>query len=105
MLKRAMEKGQKGEETLKSRLRGNEKSQLEDLLEAQSKISRTLFIENFIPGFQLEMRLGTESLDDNDGCLVGMRLKGAVTGMAKKRTMARTVSANGRMAGGRDSTR
>lgn len=71
-LKRAMDKAQKREETLTAQLKDDEKSLLEDLLEAQSEINNTLAIENFILGFRLGMRLAVESLDDDDGCLTDM---------------------------------
>lgn len=68
-LKRAMDKAKKREEMLTAQLKGDEKSLLEDLLEAQSEINHTPAIENFILGFRVGMMLAVESFDENDGCL------------------------------------
>lgn len=70
-LKQAMDKAQKREDTLTAQLKSDERSLMEDSLEAQSEINHTLTIENFILGFRLGMRLAMKSLDD-DGCLTDM---------------------------------
>lgn len=68
-LQRVIEKAEKCEEKLTARLKGEEKSLLLNLLNAQNEISSTLAIEKFILGFRLGMRLAIESFDENDGCL------------------------------------
>nr|WP_326184226.1 DUF6809 family protein [uncultured Oscillibacter sp.] len=68
-LQRAMEKAEKIEEKLITRLKDEEKPLLLNLINAQDEISSTIAIEKFILGFRLGMRLAIESLDENDGCL------------------------------------
>jgi hypothetical protein len=71
-LQRVMEKAEKCEEKLMTRLKDEEKHLLLNLVNAQDEISSTLAIEKFILGFRPGMMLAVESLDNNDGCLTDM---------------------------------
>ena len=71
-LQRVMEKAEKCEEKLMTRLKDEEKHLLLNLVNAQDEISSTLAIEKFILGFRPGLMLAVESLDNNDGCLTDM---------------------------------
>ena len=53
--------------------RGEEKTLLLRLLNAENEISSTMALENFILGFWLGMRTAMESLDEDDGSLTMYR--------------------------------
>ena len=53
--------------------RGEEKTLLLRLLNAENEISSTMALENFILGFRLGMRTAMESLDEDDGSLTMYR--------------------------------
>ena len=65
----AMDWAEQCEEKLTALLEGEEKTLLLRLLNAESEISRTMAMDNFILGFRLGMRIAIESLDEDDGSL------------------------------------
>ena len=50
--------------------RGEEKTLLLRLLNAENEISSTMALENFILGFRLGVRMILEALDEDDGSLI-----------------------------------
>lgn len=54
-------------EKLAALLEGEAKALLLRLIDADSEISNTLALENFIQGFRLGMRLAMEGLDEAEG--------------------------------------
>ena len=66
-LGKAMSQAERCEEELTALLEGEAKALLLRLIDADSEISNTLALENFIQGFRLGMRLAMEGLDEAEG--------------------------------------
>ena len=66
-LGKAMGRAERCEEKLAALLEGEAKDLLLRLIDADSEISSTLALENFVQGFRLGMRLAMEGLDEAEG--------------------------------------
>ena len=66
-LGKAMSRAERCEEELTALLEGEAKALLLRLIDADSEISNTLALENFIQGFRLGVRLAMEGLDEAEG--------------------------------------
>ena len=66
-LGKAVGRAERGKEKLAALLEGEAKALLLRLIDADSEISNTLALENFIQGFRLGMRLAMEGLDEAEG--------------------------------------
>ena len=71
-LQQAMDQAEEYEEKLSALLKGEEKTMLLRLLNAENEIGSTLALENFILGFRLGMRVAIEALDEDDGSLTAL---------------------------------
>ena len=66
-LGKAVGRAERCKEKLAALLEGEAKALLLRLIDADSEISNTLALENFIQGFRLGMRLAMEGLDEAEG--------------------------------------
>ena len=66
-LGKAMGRAERCEEKLAALLEGEAKDLLLRLIDADSEISSTLALENFVQGFRLGMKLAVEGLDEAEG--------------------------------------
>ena len=66
-LGKVMGRAERCEEKLAALLEGEAKALLVRLIDADSEISNTLALENFVQGFRLGMRLAMEGLEEVNG--------------------------------------